>query len=188
MRKFAVIYGIVIGMAVLAFAVAFRASRAPRKQESARTAKTEKMILTSPIFKDGEKIPPKFTCDAGNINPELQIQNAPKGAKSFVIIMDDPDAPNGTFVHWLAWNIDPSISVIKEESRVPGSVEGKNSAGKTGYTGPCPPPGKPHRYFFHLYALDRKLDLSADAGVSDLKHEIEEHTLNEAVLMGIYGR
>ena len=123
------------------------------------------MLLTSPSFEDGGMIPKKFTCDGGNINPELIIQNVPAGARSLALIMHDPDAPYpaaprpGGFTHWVVWNIPPETTVIKQESAPPGAREGMNGAG-SGYAGPCPPPpSAAHRYQFHLYALDAPIDL-----------------------------
>ena len=148
------------------------------------------MILTSPSFQANEKIPTKFSCDGGNFNPELHIQNVPDNAKSLALIMDDPDATGGrTFTHWIVWNIDPKTMVIKEESVPPASIEGKNDAGKIGYAGPCPPSGsKPHRYFFKLYALDAVLDLKEGAAKTELECATTNHTIAQAELIGLFGR
>lgn len=151
------------------------------------------MILTSSAFEESAKIPPKFTCDgdppAGGINPELLIHNVPDAAKSLALIVDDPDAPRGTFVHWVVYNIDPNTSVIKEESVPPGSNEGANGSGKYGYVGPCPPDKKPHRYFFKLYALDIVLP-AFDVKVTKefLEGRMDGHVLDTAELIGIYER
>ena len=162
------------------------------------------MIITSPLFKNGEKIPLKFSCDGdpptGGINPELQIQNVPEGAKSLALIVDDPDATRGnTFTHWLLWNIDSDTTVIKEESVPPGlpsealakegAVEGVNDFGNIGYGGPCPPKGaNPHRYYFKLYALDAILKLSVSVNKNELEAEINKHLIANAELVGYYGR
>lgn len=155
----------------------------------------KQMLLTSSSFNDGEYVPTKFTCDSSvsvaggeDINPELIIQNVPKETKSLALIMDDPDAPIGNFTHWLLWNINPNTTTIKQESVPPGSVEGKNSAGKIGYIGPCPPPGKPHRYFFKLHALGAMLDIPGDAQKEVLEKEIKRHLIAETQLMGLYER
>lgn len=146
------------------------------------------MIITSPSFKDGEMIPKKFTCDGGNINPELQIQNVPAETKSLALIMHDPDAPRpGGFTHWVAWNINPETTVIKEESVPPGSVEGVNGRGALGYTGPCPSEGT-HHYEFRLYALSALLDLPATTTGKDLEVSIGQHLLDQAKLTGLYQR
>ncbi len=148
------------------------------------------MIITSPSFQEGEAIPAKFTCDGGDINPELFIQNVPDDAKSLALIMDDPDATRGgTFTHWLAWNIDPQTSYIKQESVPPGSVEGLNDFGKTGYGGPCPPPGvKPHHYHFKLYALSDMLNISSESAKSVLESEISKYLIVKTELIALYGR
>ncbi len=145
------------------------------------------MILTSPAFEHNGKIPKKFTCSSFDVNPELQIQNVPPAAKSLALIVDDPDAPSGTFTHWTVWNIDPRTTFIKEESTPPKAVEGMTDFAKIGYGGPCPPAGKPHRYFFRLFALDFMLDLSAGANRNELESAMKDHILAEAELIGIYG-
>lgn len=147
------------------------------------------MLLTTPAFKNGEPIPRKFTCEGGDINPEFHVQNLPQGTKSLALLMEDPDAPGGIFVHWIVWNIDPSAAFIKEESKPMGSVEGTNSGARTGYTGPCPPrDNPPHRYFFRVYALDVDLSLMPGARKEEFTAAIEGHMLAEAELMGTYAR
>ena len=148
------------------------------------------MILTSPSFENDAAIPRKFSCDGGDFNPELQIQNVPADTKSLALIVHDPDAPRaGGFTHWVVWNINPAIPLIKEESVPPGATEGTNSADKIGYMGPCPPPGhSEHHYQFRLYALDTLLDLPETTQAADLEAKIEEHLLETAELVGLYGR
>ena len=146
------------------------------------------MIITSPSFNDGETIPKKFTCDGGDFNPELQIQNVPPEAKSLALVLHDPDAPlSGGFTHWVVWNIKPSTTFIKEESIPPGSVEGLNTAGENRYAGPCPPPGS-HHYQFKLYALDVMLEMRENTPAAEAWIEIEEHAIAEAELVGKYAR
>lgn len=143
------------------------------------------MILTSPSFKNNGMIPLKFTCEGGNMNPELQIQNVPEGAKGLALIMHDPDAPMpGGFTHWVVWNIAPTTSVIKEESVPPGSAEGMNSR-NAGYTGPCPPSGM-HHYEFHLYALDAKFDLLPSTRKAELETAMQGHVIEQTLLTGLY--
>lgn len=147
------------------------------------------MIITSSAFDDGGTIPKKFTCEGGDINPELLIQNVPEGTRSLALVLHDPDAPAaGGFTHWTVWNIDPQTAIIKEESTPPGSVEGKNGGGKCGYMGPCPPVGAAHHYHFRLYALDAPLDLPDGAPAGALQKGIDAHKIAEAELVGIYGR
>ncbi len=152
-----------------------------------RSIKTT-MILTSPSFENEGNIPNKFTCNGGDFNPELQIQNVPESAKSLALIVDDPDAPSGTFTHWAVWNINPKSSFVKEESIPPASVEGTTSFGRIGYGGPCPPPGKPHRYFFKLYALDVVIDLKEGANKLELEQAMKNRIIEETELIGIYKR
>ena len=136
--------------------------------------------ITSPSFSEGEEIPDKFTCNGENINPELDIENIPKNTKSLFLIVDDPDAPTGTFVHWLVYDIDKDVRKIEENS-VPGK-QVKNNFGKKEYGGPCPPSGT-HRYYFRLYALDvEKLGDIKDMDEFDKK--VEDHTIAKAELMG----
>src|SRR5437879_6565204 len=125
------------------------------------------MEISSPMFEDSVAIPKKYTCDGENINPALTFTAVPVTARSLVLIMDDPDAPSGTFTHWIMWNMDPETILIDEDSFPPDAVQGLNSTGKPGYTGPCPPSGV-HRYFFRLFALDTVLDLPPTADVIQL--------------------
>ena len=185
--KKAVIIGIIIAVIILAkifLSASKNKTPTPLTQNS-----TQSMLISSPSFDNNTKIPPKFTCDGGNINPELQIHNVPPEAKSLAIIMDDPDAPSGTFTHWLVWNINPQTEVIKQESIPPGSIEGKNSAGKIGYTGPCPPDGKLHRYFFKLYALNNSIiETENIRDKADLESVIDKLLIEKTELVGIYDR
>lgn len=145
------------------------------------------MRITSPAFSNGNQIPPQYTCDGIDINPEIIIEEVPEKAKSLALIMDDPDAPSGNFVHWLMWNIPPQTKVIKEHTPAPGAVEGTTSFGKSSWGGPCPPNG-PHRYYFHLYALDITINLDTSAGRNDLDKAMEGHIVGTGELMGVYAR
>lgn len=142
------------------------------------------MRLTSQDFQNNNFIPDRFTCRGKNVNPNLQISDVPENAKSLVLIVDDPDAPRGDFVHWLVWNIKPETREISADSVPAEATEGTTDFGKPGWGGPCPPSGR-HRYFFKLYALDTLLDLSASARKNDLEAAIEGHILSEAVLIGL---
>ena len=140
------------------------------------------MDVMSPEFENGKNIPGKFTCDGDDINPTLIIEDIPAGTKSLALIVDDPDAPMGTWVHWVSFNI-PVVSRIDEDS-IPGK-QGINDFGRKGYGGPCPPSGT-HRYFFKLYALDNVLDLNEGIKKEALEKAMEGHILDKAELIGIY--
>ncbi len=148
--------------------------------------------ITSPAFANGAAIPSDYSCKGRDISPALTWTEPPAATKSFAIIMDDPDAPMGTWVHWVIFNIPASAHGMKEgvptDSQLSdGSLQGKTSAGSSGYHGPCPPSGT-HRYFFKLYALDTMLDLPASANKKDLLAAMEGHILANAELMGTFSR
>lgn len=144
--------------------------------------------LTSPAFALGQPIPAKYTCDGQDISPPLQWHDAPKDTQSFALIMDDPDAPAGDWVHWLLFNLPADLWELAENAALPqGSQEGKNSWGWFEYGGPCPSRGT-HRYFFKLYALNTTLDRVAGSSKAQLLKAMERHTLAQAELMGIYSR
>lgn len=145
------------------------------------------MELSSPAFAHNGSIPSLYTCDGEDRNPPLKISGVPLHAKSLVLIHDDPDAPMGTWVHWLLWNIDPETEEIPEDSVPQGAVEGTTSWGKTGYGGPCPPSGT-HRYLFKLYALDTLLGLPSSADKDRLERALEGHIIAQAELIGLYQR
>ncbi len=140
------------------------------------------MKLTSPMFADKEQIPWKYTCQGEDINPPLKITGIPENAKTLALIMDDPDAPNGTWDHWVVWNIKPTDTI--EEDDYPG-VFGSNSWGRANYGGPCPPSGT-HRYFFKLYALERELELHPGASKRELEEAMAGYIVAKAELMGMY--
>lgn len=142
------------------------------------------LTVKSPAFKNNEFIPSKYTCDGLNINPELRIEDIPANTKSLALIVDDPDAPNGTFCHWLLWDIDPK-NAIKEDSK-PGKV-GSNSMHENKYFGPCPPSGT-HHYHFKVYALNTKLNLPSKTGEKELLHAMKGHVISSGDLVGLYKR
>lgn len=149
--------------------------------------------LSSAAFNDGGTIPVAYTCDGGNVSPPLSWTNVPADTQSLVLIVDDPDAPSGTWVHWVIFNMAPTVSSLSEGASSPGSRDsfgtaGTNSFRQSGYGGPCPPKGKPHRYFFKLYALDRKLELKSGASKADVEKAMQGHILTQGQLMGTYGR
>jgi Raf kinase inhibitor-like YbhB/YbcL family protein len=143
--------------------------------------------IVSPAFRLNELIPKKYTCDGKDVNPPLLIESIPSGAKSLALIVDDPDAPVGTWVHWVVWNISPGTREIKEDSVPKGAEQGVNDFRKNDYGGPCPPSGT-HRYFFKLYSLDTVLNLSSKAKKSDLERAMKGHILEKAELVGLYRR
>lgn len=151
------------------------------------------MNLTSTSFASGGNIPKKYTCDADDNSPALSWSGAPQGTKSFALIADDPDAPVGTWTHWLLYDLPATTTslpenVSKVEEPPIGGRQGRNDFRKTGYGGPCPPPGKPHRYFFKLYALDQTMNLKAGASKKELEQVMRTHILAQAELVGKYGR
>ena len=143
--------------------------------------------LSSQAFNPSALIPAKYTCDGQDVNPPLLIENIPAETKSLALIVDDPDAPAGTWVHWVVWNISPATSEIKEHSLPSGAQEGMTDFRRRGYGGPCPPSGT-HRYFFKLYALDTMLSLSPNATKAALESAMKGHILAQAELMGLYKR
>jgi len=150
------------------------------------------MQIMSAAFKDGGEIPERYTCDGENVSPPLEWVSVPEETLSFAIVCDDPDAPMGTWVHWVVFNVPGDVMQLPEN--VPperelsiGAIQGMNDFKKIGYDGPCPPSGT-HRYFFKIYALDTKLDLPSGATKTHLMLSLEEHVLEEAHLMGTYRR
>jgi Raf kinase inhibitor-like YbhB/YbcL family protein len=156
------------------------------------TQKQSQMILTSSAFKNGEQIPTKYSCDGEKISPPLTWTNAPAGTKSFLLIVDDPDAPRGTFTHWVIFNIPASVNSLPENIPTDptlsnGATQGQNGAGKIGYTSPCPPSGT-HRYMFQLFALDTQLTLAPGAAKQDVLNAIQGHIIAQTTLTGLYSR
>jgi len=152
-----------------------------------------KLQLTSTAFKHGEPIPPKHTCSGADVSPPLSIRSVPKEARSLVLILDDPDAPSGNWIHWIVYGIPAQTTEISEGTAakstppVTGQL-GKNSWGRSEWGGPCPPPGAKHRYFFRVYALDTDLSLPRGAAKPDLMRAIEGHILAQGELMGTFQR
>ena len=151
------------------------------------------LVIKSMAFGSGERIPKRFTEDGEDFSPALSWTDPPAGTQALALIADDPDAPSGTWVHWVAYNLPGTTrtlpeGVAKTETMAGGGQQGINDFHKTGYGGPCPPPGKPHRYYFKLYALDKQLDLKPGASKEELEKAIEGHTLAKAEIVGKYGR
>jgi len=161
-------------------------------QAAEQSAKGQ-MQLTSTAFSDGAAIPAKYTCDEKDLSPPLKWSGAPETAKSLALIADDPDAPVGTWTHWVLFDLPPKVSELPED--VPkgqnisgGGRQGLNDFKRLGYGGPCPPPGKPHRYFFRIYALDSLLDLKPGSTKKEVERAMEKHILAHGELMGRYQR
>ncbi len=149
--------------------------------------------LSTTAFAAGGAIPKKYTCDSADVSPALNWNNAPAGTQSFALIADDPDAPVGTWTHWTIWDIPANSTSLPEgvpkvEQTTDGARQGKNDFKHIGYGGPCPPAGRPHRYFFKLYALNAKLDVKGGASRGELESAIKGHVLAQAEWMGAYGR
>ncbi len=153
------------------------------------------MRLTSSAFANGQTMPNQHTGDGRNVSPPLAWTDAPEGTKSFALVCNDPDAPRGDFIHWVIYNLGPETSSLKpgvprDQAFEDGPRQGINGFARTGYDGPLPPPGRPHRYFFNLYALDTTLssDESQPMDARALQKAMKGHTLATATLMGLYGR
>ena len=149
--------------------------------------------VKSSAFGAGAEIPKQFTCSGADVSPALEWSGAPVKTAGFALIMDDPDAPVGTWVHWVLWNLPAAEhalpqGVAKREQLDDGSRQGGNDFRKIGYNGPCPPPGKPHRYFFRLYALDANLSLAAGATRQELDAAMKGHIVGQAEYMGTFRR
>lgn len=142
------------------------------------------MFISSSVFDNGSQIPVRYTCDGENINPPLEFGNIPEGTESLVLIIDDPDAPSGSFTHWVVWDIPP-VSRIDENS-VPGTV-GMNGFGQAAYGGPCPSSGT-HHYQFMVFALDTELNLTGRVSADQVEESMQDHILAQGLLTGRYGR
>lgn len=153
------------------------------------------LTLTSPAFLDSTTIPQAHTCDGPDRSPPLVWSGAPANVATFALIVDDPDAPAGTWVHWVLYNLPASHAALPENipktellKQLGGALQGRNDFRRIGYGGPCPPPGAPHRYYFTLYALDAAIPLSAGATKVDVERAMQGHILSTAKLMGTYAR
>jgi len=179
---------LIIIVLIVLISVAILFSKRSKKPASEMPKELPKaMKLTSSAFEQNQPIPKKYTCDGQDINPPLKIEDVPENTKSLVLIVDDPDAPMGTFTHWLVWNIDPKTTLIEENSVPEGAIQGVDDFGRNSYGGPCPPFGT-HHYHFKLYAIDTQLDLSPSSKKSDLEKAIEGHILDWTELIGTYQR
>ena len=179
-------------MSCLLFTLSFQVVACLHASVSKEEA-TMKLELTSAAFKEGEAIPMKYTCDGDDVSPPLKWSGIPNDVKSIALICDDPDAPAGTWVHWVLYGLAASVnglpeSITSSETTPQVAKQGVNDFQRVGYGGPCPPPGKPHRDFFKLYALDAELNLKPGATKSDVVNAMKGHTLAEGQLMGPYKR
>lgn len=152
-----------------------------------------KLTVTSTAFREGQPIPAKYTCQGADVSPPLAWEAPPEGTQSLALICDDPDAPVGTWVHWVLYALPPGTRQLPEhvpahETLPDGARQGVNDFRRVGYGGPCPPPGRPHRYFFKVYALDRALELPPRATKAQLLQAMAGHILAEGQLMGTYQR
>jgi Raf kinase inhibitor-like YbhB/YbcL family protein len=143
--------------------------------------------ISSPAFENNGEIPKKYTCDGANVNPPFKIENVPSNAKSLSLVFDDIDAPRGTYVHWILWNMAPDVKEIKENSVPEGAMQGLNDFKKRNYGGPCPP-GRGHKYVFKIYALDTLLNLHPNGTKKDLEKVMEGHIISRTQLTGLYKR
>jgi hypothetical protein len=160
--------------------------------KAARAEEAVSMKLTSAAFAEGTAIPKQHTCEGADLSPPLVWQGAPPATRAFALVCDDPDAPVGTWVHWVLYDLPGTVTQLAPglpaDDGVLGGKQGVNDFRKVGYGGPCPPPGKPHRYFFRLYALDSATGLRPRASKAEVSKAIQGHVLGEAQLMGTYQR
>jgi Raf kinase inhibitor-like YbhB/YbcL family protein len=174
----------------LAFSLLFMILLSGCKNEDASLSpegETDMSIQISSSFSEAGNIPRVYTCDDINVSPPLSWTGVPDNAMSLVLIMDDPDTPTGTWVHWVLFNLPPTLSSL-EQGNSGGGTEGRNDFGRSDYGGPCPPRGSNHRYMIKMYALDIVLDLKAGTSKSQLENQMRGHILAQGQLMGKYGR
>jgi len=168
--------------------------RGEQKMAKAQESQMKNIEIKSSAFSEGDTIPMKYTCDGSDVSPTLTWSGLPEGTKSLALICDDPDAPRGTWVHWVIFNIPPNIAglaeaaAISEDANLEGAIEGVTDFGDNSYGGPCPPRGPAHRYFFKIYALDKMLDLKGKATKADVENAMKGHILAMGQLMGKYQR
>jgi Raf kinase inhibitor-like YbhB/YbcL family protein len=180
----------IVWLLVVALIAACRPALAPTPTASEATVS---FLLQSSAFMAGGTIPKQHTCDGADQSPPLAWSQLPGGTKSLSLIVEDPDAPGGTFVHWVLYNLPAdgttlSAGVPKQAELPNGARQGRNGFRRVGYGGPCPPPGSPHHYVFHLYALSGPVDLTSGAAASELRTALAGRILGEAQLTGVYGR
>jgi Raf kinase inhibitor-like YbhB/YbcL family protein len=184
MRKFLVRWGWMVGMGILLFLAGCKGEGATTALEGGNDMSIQ---ITSSAFTEGGTIPKIYTCDDQNVSLPLEWMGVPTNTVSLALIMDDPDAPSGTWVHWVLYNLPPGLTKL-EQGKSGGGTDGKNDFGKLGYGGPCPPRGSNHRYFIKLYALDTVLNLKAGSTKAQVENAMKGHILVQGQLMGRYGR
>lgn len=177
------VIGVVVAVLLYVFLELPRATPSATIEEKSETV----MQLTSSVFPAHQPIPVPYTCDGADVSPPLSLAGVPEGARSIALIVDDPDAPRGDWVHWTVWNISPDTREIPENTVPADTTEGVTDFGKPGYGGPCPPSGT-HRYQFKAYALDTMLDLPSSARKANLERAMAGHILAQTVLVGTYRR
>ena len=179
-----IIYLQILGLILILACVACQASSPGGEEEGDAQMP---MTISSTAFSEGDEIPRRHTCDGEDLSPPLTWSGTPNDLQSLVMITDDPDAPSGTFVHWVLYNIPPDTSSLSEGVSGVGT-QGVNGFGKSGYGGPCPPKGPAHRYFFKIYALDTSLNLQSSATKAEVEMAMQGHVLAQGQLMGTYKR
>jgi len=169
-------------------------TKGEQKMAKAQESEMKNIEISSPAFLEGDTIPVKFTCDGTDVSPALTWSAPPEGTKSLALICDDPDAPRGTWVHWVLFNIPPTITglpeavVIDKDESIKGALEGVTDFGNNTYGGPCPPRGPAHRYYFKIYTMDQILELTEKATKADVEKAMKGHILAMGQLMGTYKR
>jgi Raf kinase inhibitor-like YbhB/YbcL family protein len=193
MRIFIAVAMAALIMAGVAYACQTSATADVQVSDNMMQAKVKLLDVTSPAFGDNDRIPVRYTADGDDMSPPLRWQGAPEGVAEYAVICEDPDAPHGTFIHWVIYNIpgnydhlDDGIMQVSELDN--GAMQGKNSFGKFGYGGPAPPKGKPHRYEFKVYALGAKLDLPAGITRDELVKAMDGYVVAKGKLTGLYSR
>ncbi len=188
MKSTSVLVPVLVAAAVIGGYILFSQPDKPPKEEKPPSEEpTMSFTISSPAFANDAAIPERYTCDGENISPPLTISGVPEKAKSLVLIMDDPDAPNGTWTHWVLWDIPPATGEIAEGKVPECAVEGITSSGKPGYSGPCPPSGS-HRYFFTMYALDELLRFNNQTKREELEKAMVGHLVGQEHFFGRYSR
>lgn len=192
MTAFKPIIIVVVIAAIVLIGLGFIMFKSREEVKPTASEALKSIIISSSAFENEGMIPKKYTCEGEDASPPLSWNGVPENAQSLVLIVYDPDAPMGTFYHWILYNIPPNVNSLPEnipkDPNTPYGLQGRNDFGKIGYGGPCPPPGSKHRYYFLILALDTKLDLEPGAKAKDVLKAAEGHILAKGEYMGYYGR